>query len=224
MPPRARQQLRALLGRTHTCDRHVAQMPARQVIVEVIVVVDEITRKRRLIAATDAPRAVALQTVDILWPGLPQAFRQRGIGRLAQLLAGRPKKAAATLQIDVAVGLVQIADGDAAVAVAQLKRKADSVFIGHRLPVDFGIRPGVRHWHSAAHGRCRPASSASKSKAPVGAGRSASSMRPCSSNTIFEISVGPGAGGTTTSSVASMPNEPSGQSPTDQICKPAATA
>ena len=33
----------------------------------------------------------------------------------------------------------------------------------------------------------------SKSKAPVGTGRSASSMRPCSSKVIFEISVGPAA-------------------------------
>ncbi len=70
---------------------------------------------------------------------------------------------------------------------------------------------------------------ASKSCAPVGAGRSARNIRPSSSKAIFEISVGPAAGGTAISIRASAPkravrieaDRPDAQALRDRVIEPA---
>jgi hypothetical protein len=70
-------------------------VPARRILGEHVVIIDEIGCERRLMIAPDAPGLVALQAVDVERTRLFEFFRQRGIGGVAQIFARRPHESAA---------------------------------------------------------------------------------------------------------------------------------
>jgi phosphoglycerate dehydrogenase-like enzyme len=113
-------------------------MPARGCVFQLIDVGNKIARKRRLVVAFDAPCAVALQTVDVQRSRLREPRREHRIGCVAQILAGRPHEPSA--RGDIAVVVIVITDGDAAIAVAEIAWKADGVFVRSFLPYATSVR------------------------------------------------------------------------------------
>jgi hypothetical protein len=70
-------------------------MPPRLGIVEAIVIVDEISRERRLVLRPDEVDFVALQSIDVEFAAGTQTLGNRGIRRIPQALPGAPQKSAA---------------------------------------------------------------------------------------------------------------------------------
>ena len=111
------------------------------------------------------------------------------------MFAGRPHEAAARSKHDFAIAVIIVADRDPAIAVAKVA--AESRWQIRRVVVAkcAGLHPHRARHRVTQHAADAGTASASKSNAPVGAGRSARNIRPCSSKVIFEISVGPVDGG-----------------------------
>jgi hypothetical protein len=101
-------------------------------IVEAVVVIDEVGVERRHVGGHDEIDAIALQAVDDGFAG--ELGGNRGLSRDAQLFTGRPQQAAARCAVELALCVITIADGNTAIAVGHLHRKADRILIGHRLP------------------------------------------------------------------------------------------
>ncbi len=101
----------------------VAHMPARGRIGGRVGVIDEIAVQRRLVAPADQPDRAALQSVDRRRIGLADPGGELGVLGLAQPLARRPQEAAAGGGVEIAAHVIAVADGDAAIVVAEISGK-----------------------------------------------------------------------------------------------------
>ncbi|MGB6537129.1 MAG: hypothetical protein WBF58_14330 [Xanthobacteraceae bacterium] len=129
----------------------VAQMAGGGGIIERGVVIDKVGQERRNVRRLDKTECVALQTVEVEHPCRRKLPGDVGIGGVAQLLAGRPQKAAARVRVENAADGVVVAERDAAVGVGVLAGEADGVLIGRRLPAGRGRRRRgyqhiLQHW------------------------------------------------------------------------------
>src|SRR5689334_1885442 len=109
-------------------------MAPRLWIVETIVVIDEIGCERRLVLRPQQRNRIALQAVDNERAAGLQPADDRGVARITQLLAGAPERAAAHRAIDVSGVVVAVAERNAAIVVAKIRRKADRIFPRDRKP------------------------------------------------------------------------------------------
>src|SRR6185503_13191008 len=143
----------------HARDHDVAEMTTRLRIVEAIVVVDEIRREWRLVQRPQQRNRIALQAVDDERTAGLKALDDRGIARVAKLLAGAPQRAAAHRAVDVSGGIVTVADRNAAVVIAVTRREADRIFARNGKPelatwrVVGTLRPETQHAIFAGRGK-----------------------------------------------------------------------
>ncbi len=79
------------------------------------------------------------------------ATNDSGVARIAQLFAGAPEHAAARGPNNISGRIVAVADGDAAIAIAEVRRQSDRIFPRHRKPeiaagrIVRGFRPEPQH-------------------------------------------------------------------------------